>query len=360
MSVLFSQIVWFIYDNTDEAPRDPAAQQRSIQTRLFRLRKGQSILDADPVPGLYILVKGDMKVQYVGRNGNKDSAPIIGRPRGGGNSMTVSSGHILGHVALFSGNSEEWYGRKGSKCPPAMTATVSSQDCWLIGVSINSYLRDLVNRPAVIFHVSNRLIDALPPMLRLFDFCTKWKKVDSGENIVVKGQAPTGELQVLLFGRLGVITSEKSGDLKVSPSTEYLWNSPTPTVDSTLRSAAPDHPNGGNRSIGSDEPVGEPDFLLGKGALIGEFLVLYLLRMCCNFCWDRRNSTDDRREFQVHRARHAQLLAGGSALIAVELYFSTVPICFGPYRSQCIYQTRCTPVDVHRVSMRLLFPVAHC
>ena len=253
-------------------------QQRSIQTRLFRLRKGQTILDADPVPGLYILVQGDMKVQYVGRNGNKDNAPIIGRPRGGGNSMNVSSGHILGHVALFSGNSEEWYGRKGSKYPPAMTATVTSQDCWLIGVSINSYLRDLVNRPAVIFHVSNRLIDALPPMLRLFDFCTKWKKVDSGENIVVKGQAPTGELQVLLFGRLGVITSERSGDLKVSPSTEYLWNSPTPTADSSLRSPGPENLTAGNRSIESDEPVGEPDFLLGKGALIGEICAAMCLK----------------------------------------------------------------------------------
>ena len=209
-----------------------------------------------------------MKLSYSGRSGRIENSPLIGRWRDREHYLIRTSGAILGHVALFSGNSEEWYGRNGSKSTPPMSAVVASQNCWLIGISINSYLRDLVNRPSVIFHISTRLVSALPPILRLFDFCVKWKKVESGENIVTKGSSPTGELQVLLFGRLGVITADSPGLTKNS-SSDYLWNSPTAKGTSST----------GTREISIEKEsevkrdLIEPEFILGKGSLIGNFTI---------------------------------------------------------------------------------------
>lgn len=239
-------------------------QQRSIQTRLVCLRKGQSIVDADTVPGLYVILSGRMALCYCGKYGQENAASLIGQWKRKRETMVVSAGSVVGHVALFSGNSEGWYGRKGNKNPPLMTALVESDTCWLLGIAINSYLRELVNRPSVIFHISNRLIEALPPVLRLFDFCIKWKKVESGESIVVKGQPPTGELLVLLFGRLGVATSDPQ-ELEKSSSSDYLWTTPAKLdgVDveaDTLKKVA---------------HAWEPEYLLGKGALIGESVLCF-------------------------------------------------------------------------------------
>lgn len=228
-----------------------------------------------------------MEIKYVGRYGGQSGkAPLIGRPKADIIGLNVSTGYILGHVALFTGNSEEWYGRKDSKVPPLMTAVVTSTTCWLISVSINGYLRELVNRPSVVFHISNRLIEALPPVLRLFDFCIKWKKAESGETIVLKNQAPTGELMVLLFGRLGVITADITTNTKKTTSSDYLWSSPVAKAESFRDLASVPEDATANKETDEDSQAIEPDFLLGKGALIGILFYLFLLQLYnFHFCY---------------------------------------------------------------------------
>lgn len=279
---LFIILMPCVYFADEQRTKDPGMQQRSIQTRLFRLDRGQSIIDADVVPGLYIIVQGEMTQKYTGKYNQKAGMPLIGRWKDEEISLKISNGCILGHVAMFSGNSSDWYGTKGSKTDPVMSVTVSSQSCWLIGVSINSYLRELISRPSVIFHVSNRLISALPPLLKLFDFCTKWKKVNSGENIVTKGAAPTGELQVLLFGRLGVITVDAGGGrIQPNASSDILWTSPTGKpmgrIDTTDEQ---DDGKSFSAAVDSNGNAIEPEFVLGKGALIGNEILV-----CSHLCF---------------------------------------------------------------------------
>jgi CRP-like cAMP-binding protein len=223
---------------------------KKINSKLLMLKRGQSITDIEEVPGLYIVISGSLKLQFCGRYRNTKQAPVVGTWRKAGHSAMISTGSVLGHIALLSGTSEEWYGSKGGSTA-LMTVSAESECCWLLSVSVDAALAEVLNRPLVMLHISTRLIEALPPVLRLFDFCTKWKKVEGGDVVVSRGQPPTGELLVVLCGRLGIGDSQgsdkRSGMCSYRPFSEEFHQC----------------------AVGVKEGDTDTDYVLGKGALIG-------------------------------------------------------------------------------------------
>jgi CRP-like cAMP-binding protein len=260
--------VCFITCSLDENIKVNPFEKRQIPTCLLYLKAGQSILDADIIPGLYIIISGEMVLSYCGKYANTHNVPVVGKKHNHNASKVVTTGSIIGHVALLSGNSEEWYGRRNSKSLPMMTAIVSSEHCWLLKIGVNTFLRDLLNVPSVIFNISHRLIDALPPILRLFDFCIKWKNVECGDHVVTRGQPSTGELMVVLFGRLGVFSNDTTIPVaasSVSTMSNYQWSSPAPAPQTSDKSID---------TLDTTDNFEEPNYVLSKGSLIGEVQLL--------------------------------------------------------------------------------------
>jgi len=67
----------------------------------------------------------------------------------------------------------------------------------------------------VVFHFSERMISVLPPMIRLFDFCTKWVNLRGGDDLVQQGEQSQGKLYIVLFGTLLCLVNKDS-----TPSSE--------------------------------------------------------------------------------------------------------------------------------------------
>jgi CRP-like cAMP-binding protein len=211
-------------------PEEVGARQR---TGICRMREGQSIFDVDPIPGLYIIVLGKVEIRYriiqkgqpspLMRDEPSQLSYLSARET---SSSIVSTGEIIGHVTLLAGSSTEWYGRSDGTSSPLMSAKALT-DTWLIRVPVETFDKTLASRPDAIFDLSARMMSVLPPTIRLFDFCTKWITLQGGEDIVKRGQPSTGELFIILCGRLRVLMNEHELDSEDSQT----WNTRTQGAD---------------------------------------------------------------------------------------------------------------------------------
>ena len=207
------------------------SRPRKLQTGIHLMRKGESILDVDPIPGMYIIITGKVNILFLGTNNLK--RVHSGQHRGlsgavpstwtkSSRASTLSDGEVIGQISIIAGSSSEWYGRRDGSAPPIMSV-IAAEDTWLLRVPRHSYEKALSSRPDVIFHLSGRIIGALPPLIRLFDFCTRWVRLNGGDDIVTRGQAPTGELYVVLNGRMRVLFRKQSPDDQ-EHSADYTWS----------------------------------------------------------------------------------------------------------------------------------------
>jgi CRP-like cAMP-binding protein len=262
-------------------PEELGVRQR---TGICRMREGQSIFDVDPIPGLYIIVSGKVEIRYrIIQKGQpsplmrdqslqEPSSQLSYLSARETSASIVSTGEIIGHVTLLAGSSTEWYGRSDGTSSPLMSAKALT-DTWLIRVPVETFDKTLASRPDAIFDLSARMMSVLPPTVRLFDFCTKWITLQGGEDIVKRGQPSTGELFIILCGRLRVLMNEH----EVESEENQTWNT---------------------RTQGAD-------WILTRGTLIGNSFATSLtlshslsLSLCFHF--SRRHTTPHRRAIHSH------------------------------------------------------------
>jgi CRP-like cAMP-binding protein len=248
--------------------------QRKLRTGICLMREGQSILDVDAVPGMYIIISGKVEIIFLGTNnlkrvtsqraGQVHLAGSSGRKRNAASSL--GGGEIIGQISILAGSSSEWYGRRDGTAPPVMSV-VAVEDTWLLRVPMQCYEKAITRTPEVIFHLSTRIIGALPPLIRLFDFCTKWMRLKGGDDIVTRGQAPTGELYVVLCGRMRVLLHKHAHEM-AEQGGDYSWSY-----------------SAGGRSA-EDEELGlygrSNDWIIGRGTLIGKHVLSQLLNIVLN------------------------------------------------------------------------------
>mgnify|MGYP003385225411 FL=1 len=233
----------------------PHEDTQEVKTGLMQLAAGQSILDVDPIPGCYIIISGRVSIQFQGlpasSSGTKqhseadsdlDTPPLLGRHRVS-QDTTYEVGEVLGQISLLLGNSSEWYGRcDNNLATPAVLVMKALVDTCLLKVPMMSYEQVVAQNPEVIFNLAHMFVAELPPIIRLFDFCTKWIKLSGGQDIVKRGQKATGKLHIVLFGRVRMM------------------------VEATEGSGKHHH-----TSVGSDE---RQHYVMGRGALIGDSQLL--------------------------------------------------------------------------------------
>lgn len=273
-------------------PASPPARHRTnsfgrqTRTGLRFMQEGQTLLDIDETPGLYIIISGKVEVLFSGHSPHvrrcptssaKSTPSFLSRHRF--ISPTVfSDGDCLGQIALLAGNSTEWYGqqKQGSVRHPVLKVKALA-NTWLLKVSMHTYEKALAEHPAVIFHFSDRMLSVLPPMIRLFDFCTKWVNLKGGDDVVKQGEDSQGKLYIVLFGTLLCLVNETpGGDVSDEDSDEDKAN--------TVRKD--DEASSGYSQISGGERDG---YIFGRGTLIGMYcfveacFCLSLLNMiyCC-------------------------------------------------------------------------------
>lgn len=186
-------------------------KQLKKRTGLCKLSAGESLLTVDEVPGLYIVVSGRLRVSFVGNITQQSSLHPHNRHRDE-SKVIFSSGAALGQIALIAGTSEEWYGRQDGSSAP-MLSVIADCDSWLLKIPIAYYARVLGERPDVMFHLGCRVVCGLPPLIRVFDFCTRYMKLDGGDDLVVKGQKSAGCLYAVLSGRLRMMSGDDMEDI---------------------------------------------------------------------------------------------------------------------------------------------------
>lgn len=227
----------------------PVSEDYGIRqiTGLRKMLRGQSIFDVDSIPGLYIIVSGKVEIRYrmtqksksspnIRTDAIRESASQLSYLSARETSSSIAStGEIIGHVTLLAGSSTEWYGRGDGTSSPMSAKAL--EDTWLIRVPVETFDKTLASRPDAIFDLSARMMSVLPPIIRLFDFCTKWITLQGGEDIVKRGQPSTGELFIILCGRLRVLMNEHEEEV----DNDFSWNT---------------------RSLGAD-------WILTRGTLIG-------------------------------------------------------------------------------------------
>jgi CRP-like cAMP-binding protein len=218
-------------------PSTDQTSSRGVRQRsgICRMCEGQSIFDVDPIPGLYIIVSGRVEIRYrIIQKGQpsplmRDETLLVREScsqlsylstRETSTSI-VTTGDIIGHVTLLAGSSTEWYGKSDGSSVPLMSAKALT-DSWLIRVPVETFDKTLTSRPDAIFDLSARMMCALPPTIRLFDFCTKWITLQGGEDIVKRDQHSTGELYIILCGRLRVLMNDQ--DESEGGGDERSWN----------------------------------------------------------------------------------------------------------------------------------------
>lgn len=239
------------------------SKQRKLKTGICLMRQGQSILDVDAVPGMYIIISGKVEIIFLGTNNLKRVSPqrsghisAVSAGRKKHSASLLQGGEVIGQISILAGSSSEWYGRRDGTAPPVMSV-LAVEDTWLLRVPMQCYEKAITRSPEVIFHLSTRIVGALPPLIRLFDFCTKWVRLKGGDDIVTRGQAPTGELYVVLCGRMRVLLHKHTDEL-TEQGGEYSWSY-----------------SAGGRSA-ADEEMGlygrSNDWIIGRGTLIGNAL----------------------------------------------------------------------------------------
>jgi CRP-like cAMP-binding protein len=175
---------------------------------VFVMKSGQNILDVDSVPGFYVVLRGHIKIITSRTVSANSSERVLGGQRTE-SVPTVTDGGTFGHIALLSGTSEEWYGRRDGSTTPALTA-IATCDTWLLKVPIYLCMKTLKERPLSVLNFSERGIAVLPEIIRLFDFCTKRVHIKGGDDLVTEGSSSNGVLYVVLSGRLKTIVSKKT------------------------------------------------------------------------------------------------------------------------------------------------------
>lgn len=227
----------------------PNDDRSDVKTGLMRLAAGQSILEIDQLPGCYVIVFGRVTVQFHGLPekykdvsfSTERKLPPLGRHRASAET-TYGAGDVLGQISLLLGNSSEWYGRRDNNlASPAVLVMTAQEDTCLLKVPMVSYEQAVSHNPEIIFNLAHIFVSELPPIIRLFDFCTKWIKLSGGEDIVTQGEKSTGKLHIVLFGRVRMLVGAKG-------------------KDKNRRS-----------SLGGDE---RHHYVMGRGALIGDSQLL--------------------------------------------------------------------------------------
>lgn len=252
---------------------------------------GESLLDIEETPGLYVIISGSVEVLFCGH------APHVQRGARGGRASSVSSkntpsflsrhrfitptvfseGDCLGQISLLAGNSTEWYGQRkqGSVRHPVLQVKALT-NTWLLKVSMFTYEKALADHPEVIFHFSDRMISVLPPMIRLFDFCTKWVNLKGGDDLVKQGEESQGKLYIVLFGTLLCLVNEAPPVESVAGEEgeeggESENGSGEESISSTNSHVRrDDEASSGYFQIGHTAPI--EGYSFGRGTLIGVYI----------------------------------------------------------------------------------------
>lgn len=195
---------------------------------LCLMRRGQTILDLDTIPGLYLILSGSLRVIASShsmdlfnplrrRDHDKSGAERGEREEQGcgGDSddendqdyPTLSDGNLLGQIALFAGSSEEWYGRREGNSRPFLRV-LAAEDTWMIKLPLATCFQLLRERPLSMIHLGERIATSIPPLIHLFDFCMKTVNLNGGDDLVTGGEQCRGELFCVLSGRLRIVESD--------------------------------------------------------------------------------------------------------------------------------------------------------
>lgn len=250
---------------------------RQTRTGLRFMPQGQSLLDIDETPGLYIIISGRVEVLFCGqsphtrRNASSAAATtpsFLSRHRFIAPTV-FSDGDCLDQISLLAGNSTEWYGqqKQGSVRHPVLKVKALS-NTWLLKVSMYTYEKACAAHPEVIFHVSQRMISVLPPMIRLFDFCTKWVNLNGGDDVVKQGEESKGKLYIVLFGTLLCLVNEAPlpmPEAGAEGTSECAPDGITVRVSNVLKD---NEASSGYSQISGGERDG---YIFGRGTLIGEY-----------------------------------------------------------------------------------------
>eukprot|EP00607_Mallomonas_marina_P010550 CAMPEP_0182418908 /NCGR_PEP_ID=MMETSP1167-20130531/3287_1 /TAXON_ID=2988 /ORGANISM="Mallomonas Sp, Strain CCMP3275" /LENGTH=1191 /DNA_ID=CAMNT_0024593387 /DNA_START=314 /DNA_END=3889 /DNA_ORIENTATION=- len=194
---------------------------------VVKMEAGQSVLDLDAIPGLYVVLSGEVSLEYVGdiphpRDLNPESTEEKRElpehsslfsiwERSDRRQIVLRTGAVVGHIALIAGSSEEWYGRKGSTAHP-MLRVVALCKTVLIKVPRVFHEKMMKARPESMMALSERIIAGFSPIIRVFDFGSKWVKKDGGEDLVTAGTSAAGSIFVLLTGKLRIVHPTSSSD----------------------------------------------------------------------------------------------------------------------------------------------------
>ena len=262
------------FSKSDEVERTRSSSMgRQARTGLRFLAAGQSLLEIDETPGLYIIISGEVEVLFCGHH-----APHVQKGWGAGSNTTpsflsrhrfasptiFSDGDCLGQISLLVGNSTEWYGQRkeGSVRHPVL-AVKARCNTWLVKVSRYTYEKAVSEHPEVIFHFSDRVISVLPPMIRLFDFCTKWVNLKGGEDIVKRGELSKGKLYIVLFGTLLCLVNEAPSKEDIESRRDSSYGEDSKSSGHVHRD---DEASSGYFQLGGGEREGH---IFGRGTLIG-------------------------------------------------------------------------------------------
>jgi CRP-like cAMP-binding protein len=267
--------------SSDPSRHRTSSLSRHARTGLRFMATGQSLLDIEETPGLYVIISGRVEVLFCGHSphvqrgtpspsssssasssaSSKATPSFLSRHRFIAPTV-FSEGDCLGQIALLAGNSTEWYGqqKQGSVRHPVLKVKALS-NTWLLKVSMLTYEKALADHPEVIFHFSDRMISVLPPMIRLFDFCTKWVNLKGGDDVVKQGEESQGKLYIVLFGTLLSLVNENSAAVE---DADADGGGDGDKSSSHIR--RDDEASSGYSQLGGGEREG---YIFGRGTLIG-------------------------------------------------------------------------------------------
>eukprot|EP01041_Mallomonas_annulata_P010417 gene10417-21725_t len=170
--------------------------------------------------------------------------------------VDLCSGCVLGHIALIAGNSVEWYGTKqdtSSSSSNAILRATAYSKTYLIRIPRKYHEHMCRIHTQSYFSIAERMISNLPPIIRLFDICSKWIKKDGGNDLIVARSTIATSLYVLLSGKMQLIPyiNDYEDNYEMDATS-------TSTPDSSPKKPTHHHSYSGNASSA-----------LGCGALIG-------------------------------------------------------------------------------------------
>jgi CRP-like cAMP-binding protein len=166
---------------------------------LVHLEAGSRVMEdtTDEPPSIYVVLSGSLTVEVT-----EERVGLLQDVADPSPSASLGPGSIVGHLALLSGSTSEWYRSRGSK-PPMLTVR-ASRATWAVRISNTTHDHIMAEHQTIVAHAARDLLRRLPHVVRLNDYATSYLNLQAGDVLVKRGEN-CSSLYIVLHGRLRAV-----------------------------------------------------------------------------------------------------------------------------------------------------------